>query len=215
MSFRQKIPHESGFFGKFSDNMEKNTRNPKILLYFSVLCVLVLMPFAGCTRQHYRQKTDSEVYSLLQSGGTRDPRWKLDDYSINVDCRSRMFNPSDPDREPMPPDDRAAHRKMLRVDGKKGSKHWNDNGFTNSVESPCWRQYLLFNENGEVSLDKDVSVDLALIHSPEYQAALENLYLSAMKVSQERFRFDVQFYGGDSLFYTANGRLRDGGSSLQ
>ncbi len=207
------MPHESGFFGKFSDHSVKNTQSPQTLLLLSVLCILSLVPFVGCTRQHYRQKADREVYSLLHSGGTKDPRWKLKDHSIKVDRRSRMYNPHNPDCEPMPPDDLAAHRKMLRVDGKKGSKHWNDNGFTQNVESPCWRQYLLFNENGEVSLDKDVSVDLALIHSPEYQAALENLYLSAMRVSQERFRFDVQFFGGDSLFYTANGRLRDGSST--
>lgn len=213
MSFRQKIPYESDLFGKFSDNRKKTGRGGRVLLSLCVLCVLSLALFAGCSRQHYRQKADKEVYSLLHAGGTQDPRWKMDDYRINVDCRSRMHDPYDPDKEPMPPDDLAAHRKMLRVDGKKGSKHWNDNGSTNYAESPCWRQYLLLNENGEVALDKDVSVDLALLHSPEYQAAQENLYLSAMKVSQERFRFDVQFYGGESLLYTANGRIRDGGTT--
>jgi hypothetical protein len=167
----------------------------------------------GCSRQYYRVKADNEVYSLLASGGTRDPRWQLDDYRINADCRSRMFDPFHPDFEPMPPDDPSAHRKMHGVDGKKGSKHWHDNGGTRDTENPSWQQYLLFNDKGAVPLDKDGAVELALLHSPEYQAAMENLYLAAMRVSRERFRFDVQFYGGDSLFYTANGRLRDNGSN--
>jgi hypothetical protein len=124
-----------------------------------------------------------------------------------------MFDPFHPDFEPMPADDPAAHRKMHVVDGKNASKHWHDKGRTQNFENPGWQQYLLFNEKGAVPLDKDGAVELALLHSPEYQAALENLYLAAMRVSRERFRFDVQFYGGDSLFYTANGRLRENGSN--
>ncbi|MDR0337992.1 MAG: hypothetical protein LBI18_12975 [Planctomycetaceae bacterium] len=179
----------------------------------SLFCVVFLFITEGCSRQHYRIKADSEVYSLLATGGTHDPRWQLDDYRINTDCRSRMFDPFHPDFEPMPADDPAAHHKMHVVDGKNASKHWHDKGMTRNFENPNWQQYLLFNEKGAVPLDKDGAVELALLHSPEYQAALENLYLAAMRVSRERFRFDVQFYGGDSLFYTANGRLRDNGNT--
>ncbi len=210
MTIPQKLPHDLEACAEFSEN---TAHFPKFFSCFILLCVVATLTFSGCSRQHYRQKADHEIYSLLKNG-TKDPRWKLDDYSIKVDRQSRMYNPSNPDCEPIPQDDAAAHSKMLEVDGKKGSKHWNDNGRAKSVENPDWKQYLLLNEKGEVALDKEASVDLALLHSPEYQSALESLYLSAMRVSQERFRFDVQFFGGDSLFYAANGRLRDGSTSL-
>jgi len=142
--------------------------------------------------------------------GNNDPRWKVNDYGITPDAASRMFDPFHPDCEPMPCDDPAAHKKMHNAAGMRGSAHWHDNGDTSHVENPHWRQYLLLNEKGEVPLDRDKSVELARLHSPEYQSTVENLYLSAMKVSQERFAFDVQFFGGDSVLYKNVGSARSG-----
>ncbi|MDR3181517.1 MAG: hypothetical protein LBT89_01125 [Planctomycetaceae bacterium] len=78
-----------------------------------------------------------------------------------------------------------------------------------------WKESLPKDTAGIVSLNKETAVDLALLHSPVYQSAKENLYLSAVDVSKERFRFDVQFFGGDSVFYTLSGRLKGSGSTLQ
>ncbi|MDR2117191.1 MAG: hypothetical protein LBP87_12505 [Planctomycetaceae bacterium] len=211
MNFRQKTTIESVHFKDFYFSFCPNRYYR--LGIISVFCAVFLFIAEGCSRQHYRIQADNEVYSLLATGGTQNPHWKLDDYRINTDCRSRMFDPFHPDFEPMPSDDPAAHRKMHVVDGKNASRDWCDKGITQNVENPDWQQYLLFNEKGAVPLDKDGAVELALLHSPEYQAAMENLYLAAIRVSRERFRFDVQFYGGDSLFYTANGRLRENGSN--
>lgn len=182
------------------------------LSYFAVvyLCAAFLLTLTGCSRKYYRQKADGEAYSLLACA-SKDPRWELNDYRINIDPRSRMYDRFDPDCEPMPPDDPASHRKMHCVDGKKGAKHWEQCGCAKCVENSSWRDYLLYNQDGAILLDQNGVVELALLNSPEYQSALENLYLSALKVSKERFRFDVQFYGGDSLFYSANGRLRGEG----
>jgi len=181
--------------------------------FFCFLCLFALSAVcggnAGCSRQHYRTKADHEIYSVLRQGNN-DPRWKVNDYRITPDTASRMFDPLHPDREPMPCDDPAAHKKMHCVDGMRGSTHWHDNGNTQHVENPHWRQYLLVNEKGEVPLDKDKAVELARLHSPEYQNTLENLYLAAMKVSQERFGYDVQFFGGDSVLYKNVGSARTG-----
>ncbi|MGI9456716.1 MAG: TolC family protein, partial [Aeoliella sp.] len=38
----------------------------------------------------------------------------------------------------------------------------------------------------------------------------EDLYLSALDVTFERFRFDTQFFGGSEIFFTADGRDRSG-----
>ena len=177
------------------------------------VCFLCLFAFAaglsgnaGCTRQHYRLKADREIHSVLKQGNN-DSRWKVDAPKVIPDAASRMYDPYHPDKEPMPCDDPAAHKKMHFVDGKRGSKHWHDDGDTPHVENPHWRQFLLVNDKGEVPLDKEKAVELARLHSPEYQTILENLYLSAMNVSRERFRYDVQFYGNGFLNYgVAGGR---------
>ncbi|MCL2004840.1 MAG: hypothetical protein FWG73_01635 [Planctomycetaceae bacterium] len=175
---------------------------------FCTLCLIVLVVglagSTGCNRQFYRTKADHEVYSVLKQGNN-DPRWKVDDYRITPDAASRMFDPFHPDKEPMPTDDPAAHRKMRSVGGMRGSKDWYEHGRTQHVENPNWRHYLLVNEKGEIPLDKEKAVELARLHATEYQSALESLYLAAMNVSQERFRYDVQFFGGDSLLYRVPG----------
>jgi len=150
-------------------------------------------------------KADREVYSIIRQGNN-DPRWKVDHPRIIPDSASRMFDPFCPDCEPMPGDDPTAHQKMHCVAGMQGAPDWHDNGQTSSVDSPYWRQSLLINEKGEIPLDKEQAVELSILHSPEYQSALENLYLTAMRVSQERFRYDVQFYGGDSLLWDRRNR---------
>ncbi len=175
-------------------------------LFRLVLCFFVVWAASSCSRQHYRCKADKEAYQLLNSA-TKEACLDIKDYRLGVDCRSRMFDGADPDCEPMPKDDPLSHRRMHCVDGKCGVGHWNDR-CTKCAESPSWRQYLLYDEKGKVVLNRDSVMELALLHSPEYQAAKENLYLSALRVSQERFRFDVQFFGGDSLFYTASGKVR-------
>ena len=167
--------------------------------------VAVLVTCTGCSRQFYRNKADHEVYSVIRQGNN-DPRWQIEDYQINPDPMSRMHDPHSPDCQPMPIDDPTAHRKMHSVGGHRGSKHWYEHGRTRHVENPYWKQFLLVNDRGEIPLDKEKAVELARLHSPEFQTALENLYLAAMNVSQERFRFDTQFYGGDSLLYSIPGR---------
>ena len=158
---------------------------------------------AGCSRQHYRAKADREVYSILKQGNN-DSRWNINDYGIVPDADSRMFDPSHPDCEPMPTDDPTAHQKMHNVAGMKGSSHWHDNGDTSTTENPHWRYALLLNDKGEVPLDKEKAVELSLRHSPEYQSALENLYFSAMAVSRQRYGYDIQFFGGDSMSYSTS-----------
>ena len=172
-----------------------------------ILCAVLLFVEFGCSRQHYRTKADREAYGLLSCEAT-NPNWKIDDYRIGIDKRSRMFDGHDPDCQPMPPDDPAAARKMQRLDSKICPPKLGECGCSRCVENPRWRQFLLHDGDGNVVLTKNAAMELALLHSPEYQAAKENLYLSALRVSQERFRFDVQFFGSESMYYTASGRLR-------
>ncbi len=188
-------------------------RNPH-LIFALILLGLFLGPSGGCSRSQYRQKADQETYALVQTVAN-DPRWKLTDYTIQTSQQSRFYDPYNPDCEPMPTDDPTAHRLMKRVDGMKGSKAWDKYGTTRFVENPYWKRYLSVDNEGSIHLDKETAVRLALIHSPEYQHALENLYLSALTVSTQRFAFDTKFYGGNSIYYTADGKLRGGDTTLE
>ena len=168
--------------------------------------ILLVPGLAACSRDHYRRQADREVQCLIESGAN-DPRWPLKDYTINADKRSRYFDPHDPDCPPMPPDDPVSHQLMHCVDGKRGWKHWDKCGKTNQVESPNWKAFLPLSEDGCLVLDRTAAMQLALIHSREYRQEVEDLYLSALNVTFERFQFDVQFFGGNDTFFTTTGPL--------
>lgn len=179
---------------------------------FILVALVGTLLAGGCNRSFYRRQADREVSEIVVSKA-QDPRWEMGEFTIEPDRKSRMFDPFCPDQEPMPPDDPTSHQLIHWVDGKKGSKHWADYGTTPFVESPDWRTYLPVNQDGVVVLDRNAAVELALIHSRDYQQRLENLYLAALDVSAERYRFDVQFFGDHSTVFTADGPDRAGGPS--
>lgn len=184
----------------------------------ALICLLGLAATitAGCHRAYYRKQADHEAYCIIDEKVIDSAQNPGEPLRIELDRRSRMFNPFDPDRPPMPTDDPYSHRYMHFVDGRRGYPMWHANGTTNAVESPDWWSFLPVDENGVMVLDADTSVKLALLHSPDYQRQLESLYLSALDVSSERFLFDTQFFAGAQTSYTAQGRERGAsGSSSQ
>ena len=180
----------------------------------SVLVVVVLLlGMTGCTRSFYRQQADGQVYCLENQGSQAvgDASGAL---SITPAPPSRMFDPFSPDCPPMPPDDPVSHRLMQCVDGKWGWPGWDCYGKTPFVQNPNWEAFLPRDENGRVVIDRQAAMQLALCNSPDFQTQLENLYLSALDVTYQRFRFDAQFFGGNDTFFDAMGRERAGGSAL-
>jgi len=174
---------------------------------------LVLVGVAGCGRGFYRRQADCEVNTLVHSAAD-DPRWPLVGFGIQPDPKSRMYDPFDPDHPPMPPDDPTSHRLMHCVDCKPGWPCWHCCGDTPYVENPAWKAYLPQNEVGEVVLDRDAAMQTALLHSRQYQQELENVYLSALDVTLQRFQFDAQFFGNHSTFFDTEGPLVGGQSRL-
>ncbi|MFN5770556.1 MAG: hypothetical protein ACK44Z_14515, partial [Pirellulaceae bacterium] len=118
----------------------------------------------GCNRAQYRMDADSEVYALIDEKAVLERDGLV--RRLEVDPRSRMFDPFNPDRPPMPEDDPAAHRYMETVDKKKHYPLWDINGHTNAAENPVWWQHLPLDERGVLVLDVDNAVQLALLHSP-------------------------------------------------
>jgi len=177
----------------------------------------LLLCAAGCSRTYYRTKADKDVFGLVQQKAY-DPRWGDQQFSIYPNSQARFFDPYDPDKEPLPPDDPTSHKLMHCVDGKKGSKKWHNNGDAPGVENPSWRRGLSLDAEGNLPLDLDCAIQVGRINSREYQRYREELYLSALDVSFERFRFDAQFFATNATYFTADGSARstsNGESSSQ
>ncbi len=153
---------------------------------------------AGCHRGYYRRQADAEVYALIRQKAN-DPRWDLPNTTIEVMPQSRMHDPFSADHPPLPPDDPASAKLMQVVDDKPGYPLWHANGDTDYVENPEWMSFLPVDENGVVIIDSQRAVELALTHSPLYQRTREELYLTALDVSLERFGFDTQMLSGRLL----------------
>ncbi|MCC7085779.1 MAG: winged helix-turn-helix transcriptional regulator, partial [Pirellulales bacterium] len=180
-----------------------------MLRVISSLVILLACWSSGCTRAYFRKWADNEIYDLVREK-SQDSRWPLNDYTINIDPRSRMYDPSCPDFELEPPDDPAASKLMKCVDGMRGDACWDWYGDTPFAQNPNWDACLPRNERGEVVVDLTQAVQLALLNSRDYQRELEQLYLSALDVSFERFRFDVQFFGNNSTAYAVAGPMAPG-----
>jgi hypothetical protein len=176
-----------------------------------VLLVSVVIAVSGCSRIEHRLQADREAYDVIAERNV-DPRWHAADYSIEIDPRSRYFDPCDPDHPPMPQDDPASNQYMRLVDGKKGWKHWDDNGVRAELENPAWREmlaeYVEIVADDSAKLNVDSALKLAYVHSPSHQNQLETLYLSALDVTTERFRLDTQFFGGYDTRYDHDGSTR-------
>lgn len=165
----------------------------------------LLMTAAGCSRAFWRNQGESDAYAIL-SEKVSDSRWDVPRYGIIPDPRSRFYDPYDPDREPLPPDDPAAHEYMHLVNGMSGYKSWHEFGDALSVENPQWlTEFGMTQIDGEVQMANGMpvlndlglveSLELSYIHSREYQFEIENVYLAALALTLQRFEFDVRYLG--------------------
>ncbi len=178
----------------------------------AVLCTVLLV---GCSRGKYYLQADREVNALLKEKSC-DPRWEVPfDYNVRSDKRSRFHDPYNQIFPPMPPDDPTAHRYMHCVDGKHGYYRWHINGDRTTLDNPAWRSRLCevvdLTEAGAIELTTESAMKLAYLNSINWWDQLQTLYLSALDVSTERFRFDVQFYGGNTTEYRNRGPLNPSG----
>ena len=75
-------------------------RSPRIL----AVALLSLLLNSGCGREFYREWANQDVSEAVFEK-SRDPRWRLDLFTIEPPAMSRFADPYDPDRPPAPPDD--------------------------------------------------------------------------------------------------------------
>jgi len=172
----------------------------------TIVILLTMVTLAGCSRAFWRNQGDADTYSAVGEK-LNDHRWSVPRYGIEPDPRSRFYDPYDPDAEPLPPDDPAAHEFMHWLDGRSGYKNWHSVGDAETMENPDWLTMLNLHEldgtvvppEGDQELPsieqltlKDV-LELSYIHSREYQTEIEDVYLSALALTLQRFTFDVHY----------------------
>ena len=71
------------------------------------LFLVALAASSGCGREFFRQWANQDVTEAVFEK-SRDPRFRIDMFSIDPPAMSRFANPFDPDYPPAPPDDPAA-----------------------------------------------------------------------------------------------------------
>lgn len=170
-----------------------------LLLRLALVGLLTAVAGAGCTRSLYRKRADRESYRAI-SGKTAllPPELHLRDPLVDPDPESRFFSGSDPDHPPMPPDDPVSHQFMVRVAGKAGPAVWKPVSVDDAEAELAWREKLPKDSRGTVLLDLKSAMRLARINSRDFQREKEDLYLSALDLTYERFRFSPQFALGST-----------------
>src|SRR5437764_12009660 len=151
----------------------------------AVTVLALLGAVAGCSRTYYRHQADRDSYHAIAERNDC-PAWELPRTDIDPPPNSRLYDPSNPDHPPMPPDDPAAHRYVHCANGMPGYRRWHKDGDLPAVEWAGWREGLPITDKGVLVLTPERSVELALLHSREYQTALETVYLQALALTLNR-----------------------------
>ncbi len=158
----------------------------------------------SCSRTHYRQSADRETYPVVAQHVVL-PTNAIGRVDIQPAPQSRLADPFDPDRPPKPPDDVAAAGFMEHPGKFFGSRRWEKDGVVTSVETVGWETTLGIEPNGKLKLTQDKAVTIALDNSREYQTALENVYLTALSLTLNRFEFDSRWFGRNTTTYAQTG----------
>jgi len=189
--------------------MRSKIRSIRLPVLHVVALVLILAFVGGCSRKYYRDQADEVGGTILRQFGRETQQPPVDSRWVPPAPKSRLYDSNDPDFPPAPPDDPLAHTRMHRINGMR-AYNWDKYGQVPAVDDGHWLACLPYDDQGRVVIDLPGAVQLAYIHSREFRKELEDLYLSALDVSFERFRFDAQFFAGNNTFFTAGGNRRAG-----
>ncbi len=171
-----------------------------------IYCVVLL---AGCTRTHYRQSADREVYPIIRDRIV-SPSAEVGRTNILPGPGSRLYDPFNPDHPPKPPDDLVAARYMDHPYRFQGSRKWGKDGIVGTIEfatvngDPATDPLGLCSASKEnpLKLSQELALDAALVNSREYQTAMEDVYLSALALTLNRFEFDARWFATNTGLYT-------------
>ncbi|HAF59029.1 MAG TPA: hypothetical protein DCL00_05520, partial [Opitutae bacterium] len=153
------------------------TGNRKRGYFFRAMVALTLCCLAFSCAQKIDPKTaDMEVRKLLQDAPG---------FEWTPGPASRMAYRNDSEL-PLPPKDDEDSRKVTERIQKSGA--YADGNASAHYEDKDWGTSLPSEEGEVLRLDLNKSMELALLHSRDFQKQKEALYLSALDVTYERFR---------------------------
>jgi outer membrane protein TolC len=158
----------------------------------------------SCSQRYYRQSADRETYPIVE-GRVTSPLAAVGRTQVEPDPTSRLVDPTDPDRPPKPPDDPAAALYMANPGKFSGAKGWEKDGVVDRIEPINWALAQGIDPNGTLKLTQDRAVEIALINSRDYQTNLENVYLTALSLTLNRFEFDTRWFGRNNTSYNRVG----------
>jgi outer membrane protein TolC len=167
----------------------------------TLLLAGVLLLTTGCSRSFYRRSADRETYQAVAQHSD-EARWPIASPYITPPPQSRLYDPFDPDHPPLPPDDPAAAYFMAWPNGIRGSRHFHDNGDAPFIEDPDWLAGLPLNPDGKLELTPERAVELGLLNSRAYHLQLDNLYLTALGLTLNRFEFDCHWFLTNNTLWT-------------
>lgn len=201
-------------------------RSFSALAWLALLVAFSLLAGSGCTRRFFRQRADKEVDALLREKDVYDP-WKIDQYHVEPDPRARFSSSGNPDRPPMPPDDSAAtslapnpqRPPKTGIELEEGQVYldlladWDQENRTADTTTPpppkplANDPFVSRSQPKAFRLKLEQAVELGLINSREFQDRREDLYLTALPVTVERFAFSTQFFATEELIRERLGKL--------
>jgi outer membrane protein TolC len=181
-----------------NDSIRKSSR-----LTLSVVIIAAIFGM-GCSRAKYRAAADRQSNGLVQSRLT-DPRWELPRRPVEPASSSRLSIDANLDCPPKPPDDPAAKPLMDCPDGHNNTKYWSKIPGAQRIESPAWLDALPRQPDGSIRVSQQTAIDLALLHSRDYQSQVESVYLNALSLTGNQFEFETQWSGGAGSQFTATG----------
>jgi outer membrane protein TolC len=198
--------------GRRQHGAKRSATHRRRLAWLVALGVVVLAA-GGCTRSYYRDYADRDVYRIL-SKRVLDWRWRIPERKVEADPKSRMADPSNPNRSPIPKDDPAA--RLFQVSSAFPFEYhgWKKRGLA-PIEYLDWQKNISTEDDDRVKLSRESIMNLAIVNSREYQFNYEDLYLAALNLTLAQFQFMVQGFSRNAIFYQHFGNARNNSNQLQ
>ena len=164
-----------------------------------VPALAVLLLWTGCDPARQAQKADAEVAALM---GVRadDPRWAqaaLEPMPLEASRLDAFANVAD---------DPASLALLHGVAGRRFPADWL---LPQANADVAWLEALPRDDAGVVVLGLDSAVEAGVRNSRDFQQGKENLYLSALDITEARFPFRPRLFFGGGL----DAETRGGGRS--
>ena len=148
--------------------------------------LIIIFSLGACRSKIDPKSADREVRKLLQD---------VPGFNWDLSKESRLNAPQSSFFPLVPRDDSNSRKITERIQEKNA---YADGNTTNLLVGIQWKDSLPLDDNGVVLLTLENAMSLAVLHSSEFQRQKENLYLSALDVTYERFRLEPNPFAGIS-----------------